>query len=149
MQYSEGRIGRIFTLRLEDGDRLPECVEDFARLQDIESAFCMLLGGIGSGSMVVGPEDPQGKTIIPVLQTITGAHEAAAVGTLFRDEEDKPVLHMHATMGRGDQCRTGCIRPGVDTWLVGEFVIAEIIDSGMMRTTDPESGFKLLARRQS
>ncbi|KAB1440380.1 PPC domain-containing DNA-binding protein [Pseudodesulfovibrio senegalensis] len=149
MQYSEGRMGRIFTLRLEDGDRLPECVEDFASQQNIESAFCLLLGGIGSGSIVVGPEDPHGKTITPVLQKITGAHEAAAVGTLFRDEKGAPVLHMHATMGRGQKCRTGCIRPGVDTWLVGEFVIVEILDSGMMRATDPTSGFKLLTRRRS
>jgi predicted DNA-binding protein with PD1-like motif len=31
MQYQEGSIGRVFALRLEDGDRLPDSLEAFAR----------------------------------------------------------------------------------------------------------------------
>ncbi len=147
MQHSEGRMGRIFTLRLEDGDQLPGCIEDFAHKQKIDSAFCLLLGGIGSGSIVMGPEDPEGHTITPVIQKIIGAHEVAAVGTLFRDEDDTPILHMHASLGRGKNSHTGCIRPGIDTWLVGEFVLVEILDSGMMREVDPKSGQKLLSRK--
>ncbi len=30
MKFSEGRIGRVFILRLEDKDKIPECIEQFA-----------------------------------------------------------------------------------------------------------------------
>lgn len=30
MIASEGRLGRVFVLRLEDGDRVPDCIEAFA-----------------------------------------------------------------------------------------------------------------------
>lgn len=146
MQYSQGSIGRIFTIRLEDGDHLPGCIEQFAEEHKVESAFCMLVGGIGNGTIVVGPEDPEGKTIVPVLKAIAGAHEVAAVGTLFSNEQGTPVLHMHASLGRGDDCHTGCIRSGVDVWLVGEFIMVEILDSGMLRKVQEESGLALLSK---
>ncbi len=147
MQYSQGSIGRVFTLRLEDGDRLPDSIEQFARDQNIEAAFCLLLGGMNKGNIVAGPEDPEGKVIVPMLQAIVGPHEAAAVGTLFNDEKGNPALHMHASLGRGETSRTGCIRPGVDIWLVGEFIIVEILDSGMLRKKDPASGLALLSTK--
>lgn len=146
MQYSQGSIGRVFTIRLEGGDHLPDCIELFAKDQGIKAAYCLLLGGIDKGEIVVGPEDPEGAVINPVLKSIAGAHEVAAVGTLFNNENNEPILHMHATLGRGDSCHTGCIRPGVDIWLVGEFIIVEILDSGMLRKKDPTSGLALLAK---
>jgi len=30
MKASEGRIGRVFVIRLDDGDVVPECIERFA-----------------------------------------------------------------------------------------------------------------------
>ena len=33
MQFSEGRLGRIFILRLEEGERLNDSIEKFAREQ--------------------------------------------------------------------------------------------------------------------
>ena len=33
MQYTEGRMGRVFVLRLEDGERLNDTLETFAREQ--------------------------------------------------------------------------------------------------------------------
>jgi len=146
MQYSEGSIGRIFTLRLESGERVPDAIEEFARAKGINSAFCAMLGGIGGGNIVVGPRDGDSPVIDPILFPITGAHEVAAVGTLFPDESGTPVLHMHAALGREGRTHAGCIRPGLDVWLVGEVVILEILDSGMLRRTDPASGLPLLAK---
>ena len=55
MQVSEGRVGRVFVVRLEDGDRLPGVIEDLAKDKGIGAASVMLLGGVGSGKVVVGP----------------------------------------------------------------------------------------------
>lgn len=144
MQYSEGTLGRIFTLRLENGERIPDVIEQFAKEHDIKRAYCTLLGGIDGGNLVVGPEDGAATNITPLLHPVDGAHEAAAVGTIFPDENGTPMLHMHAALGRDGKTRTGCIRPGLDTWLVGEVVIMEIIGNDMVRKIDPKTGLKLL-----
>ncbi|MEF2231077.1 MAG: PPC domain-containing DNA-binding protein [Pseudodesulfovibrio sp.] len=147
MQYSEGRVGRVFTLRLEDGEQVPGVIEQFARDKGVKAAFCALLGGIDNGTIVTGPRDGEAPVIDPILFPIVGAHEAAAVGTIFADESGAPVLHMHAALGRDGKTRAGCIRPGLDIWLVGEVVIIEILGTDMLRKKDPASGFALLAKR--
>jgi predicted DNA-binding protein with PD1-like motif len=146
MEYAQGKTGRVFVVRLGDGDRLPDSVERFAAEQGVTRAVCWLLGGAGGGRLVVGPRD---AAVLPpevMLQPLDGAHEMAAVGTLFPDSEGKPRLHMHAAMGRGGETRTGCVRPGVDIWLVGELVILELLDLPMSRKKDAASGLELLTR---
>jgi uncharacterized protein len=145
MIVAEGTIGRVFVLRLEDGDQLPDCVERFAAERGVSQGFCALVGGIGSGRIVVGPEDTVTMPPVPVLLALVGAHEAAAVGTLFPDESGQPRLHMHATFGRGETVKTGCIRPGIDIWTIGEFVLMEIRGVDLIRKRDTATGFELLA----
>jgi len=145
MKIAEGQIGRVFVLRLEDGDRLPDCVEAFAAERGVAQGFCALVGGVGSGRIVVGPQDGAAMPPVPVLTELLGAHEAAAVGTLFPDETGRPKLHMHATFGRGDTVKTGCIRPGIDIWTIGEFVLIELTGLDLIRKRDAATGFELLA----
>lgn len=146
MQYSEGTTGRVFTLRLDDDERVPDVIEQFARDHDIKSAYCTLIGGIDEGNIVVGPEDGEATVIAPMLHAISDAHEVAGVGTIFSDDEGNPILHMHAALGRDGKTRTGCIRPGLDVWLVGEVIIMEILGTNMLRKTEKKSGLKLLTK---
>lgn len=146
MQYSEGSIGRVFTLRLEDDERVPDVIEQFAKDHNIKRGICTMIGGIDGGNIVAGPKDGDAAVIDPILCQINGAHEVAALGTLFPDEEGTPILHMHAALGRDGKTRTGCIRPGLDVWLVGEVVIMEIIGSDLLRKTEAKSGLKLLSK---
>ncbi len=145
MQYREGRLGRVFVLRLEEGERLNDTLESFAREQGVQRAMVIYLGGAGDGSrMVVGPEDPRAGTIVPMLFSLAGAQEVLAVGTLFPNEEGDPVLHMHAAAGREGRAHVGCTRAGVDVWLVGEAVLLEILSDAGQRRKDPATGFQLL-----
>ncbi len=144
MQHAQGALGRVFVLRLEDKDRLPDAIEDFAMQQGVARAACLFFGGIGGGRLVVGPRDSQAMPPDPMLLAVEGAHEAAAMGSLFPDEEGRPRLHMHACLGRGEDARTGCVRPGVDVWLVGECLLFEITECTALRRKNPESGFTLL-----
>ncbi len=144
MQYGEGKLGRIFALRLENGDRLPDAVEAFAREHGIERAFAVYLGGAADGSrMVVGPEDRPGE-IVPMIHTLTGRQEVLALGTIFPNAAGDPVLHMHAASGRAGGAAVGCTRAGLDVWLVGEVIIMEILGTGGERRKEPPSGFHLL-----
>jgi predicted DNA-binding protein with PD1-like motif len=70
--------------------------------------------------------------------------EAAAVGTIFPDERGRPSLHMHASCGRRAEARTGCVRAGVDVWMIGEVVVIELLECRAVRKRDPATGFALL-----
>lgn len=145
MKYSEGTVGRIFVLSLDDGDRLPQTVEDFCAEKDVARAICILIGGIDDGgNIVVGPKDRETMPPEPMLFKLAGVHEVAAVGTIFPDDDGAPRLHMHAALGRDGETHTGCIRPGVDVWKLGEFVILEISNNPATRKMDAATGFALL-----
>jgi len=144
MQYSEGKIGRIFTLRLETGDRLPDSVESFALEHEIFRAMVIYVGGSGEQSrVVVGPEEGRGDEIVPMIHALTGRQEVIGVGTIFPTESGEPALHMHAGIGREGNATVGCVRAGVNVWLVGEVVILEILGTGGRRVKD-KSGLELL-----
>jgi predicted DNA-binding protein with PD1-like motif len=144
MKWSEGHIGRVFVIRLEDGDVLPKCIEDFAIKNDVNVGHAILIGGIGGGQVVVGPRDSHENPPEPMLLPLDGAHEVVGVGVLAPGEDGKPVLHIHAALGRSGQTVTGCLRPGVTTWLVGEVILYEIVGAKAIRVMDKERGFALL-----
>lgn len=144
MKTSEGRIGRVFVIRLEDGDVAPECIEQFAAKQGIQVAHVILIGGVWRGQVVVGPRDSEQMPPDPMVLPLDGAHEVAGVGVLAPGEDGRPVLHIHAALGRSGQTVTGCLRKGVQTWLVGEAILYEILGTAACRVKDPKSGFGLL-----
>jgi predicted DNA-binding protein with PD1-like motif len=144
MKATEGHIGRVFVLRLEDGDVVPDCIERFAAEKNISVGQVVLVGGIGGGKIVVGPQDSVTMPPEPVLLPVEGAHEVVGVGTIAPDKTDRPVLHIHASLGRSKETLTGCLRPGVTTWLVGEAIIYEILGAKAARLPDPKSRFDLM-----
>ncbi len=145
MQYSEGRLGRIFILRLEEGERLNDSIEKFAREQQISHGLAFFLGGSADGSqVVVGPEANR-ETIVPMLHALKGEQEVLALGTIIPDEAGEPVLHMHGAAGREGKATVGCTRAGVNVWLIGEVVLLEILGAdAARRQKDPATGFQLL-----
>ncbi len=146
MQYGEGSLGRIFALRLEDGERLNDTIETFARDHQIERAMVIYLGGAGDGSrLVVGPQKGGGEAVVPLVHVLAGIQEVLALGTIFPDEAGQPSLHFHGATGREGGATVGCTRAGVDVWLVGEVIILEILGTGGLRKKDPQTGFKLLS----
>jgi predicted DNA-binding protein with PD1-like motif len=150
MKYSEATLGRVFVLRLEDGEIVHEEIETFAQEHGIQSAAVLVLGGADEGSrLVVGPEQARATPVVKMEHQLDGVHEMAGVGTIFPDDEDRPMLHLHLSCGRRDQATVGCARDGVKTWHVGEVVIIELLGSPARRLFDPVTGFKLLQPRPS
>ena len=144
MKATEGQIGRVFVIRLEDGDVVPDCIERFAEEKGITAGQVILIGGIGGGEVVVGPRRYDEMPPEPMLLPLDGAHEVAGVGVLAPGEDSKMALHIHAALGRSGKTTTGCLRPGVTTWLVGEAVIFEILGVNAKRVLSEETGFALL-----
>ncbi|EPR39357.1 protein of unknown function DUF296 [Desulfovibrio sp. X2] len=147
MLVSEGRIGRVFVVRLEDGDRLPDALEALAAEKKLAAGVCMLLGGAREGRLVTGPLDGEAAQIRPIIESFGEVHEMAALGTIFPDAEGTPRLHMHGSFGRANATRTGCMRQGVDVWRLAECVVIEVLDADMVRKVDPAFGFEVLTGR--
>jgi len=145
MKYSQAHPGRIFILRLEDGEILHETIETFAREHSITAAAVIAVGGADAGSkLIVGPEEGRSKPVIPMEHILDNVHEIAGVGTIFPNKTGKPVLHMHVAGGRKDRAVTGCVRRGVKIWQVLEVIIAELVDTRAHRASDENLGFELL-----
>lgn len=144
MKACEGQVGRVFIVRLEDGDVVPQCIEKFACDQGINVGQVILIGGIGRGDVVVGPKRSDEMPPQPMFLPLDGVHEAVGVGMIAPGIDGKPQLHIHAALGRSGKTTTGCLRPGVETWIVGEVVICEIIGTKVARVLDKKTGFALL-----
>ena len=144
MKASEGKIGRVFIIRLEDGDVIPACIESFATEKKISAGQVILIGGIGDGQVVVGPRRSDEMPPEPMLLPVDGVHEVVGAGMIALDKKGKPTLHIHAALGRSGQTITGCLRPGVTTWLVAEVIIFEILGTDAVRLPDKKATFELL-----
>jgi predicted DNA-binding protein with PD1-like motif len=144
MMASEGHIGRVFVIRLEEGDVLPESLERFAQDNRVSVGHVVLIGGIGKGQIVVGPRVSDERPPDPMLLPVDGAHEVVGIGVIAPGEDGKSTLHIHASLGRSGNTMTGCLRPGVSTWLVGEAILYEILEAKVARVRDSESGLPLL-----
>lgn len=145
MKYSQARTGRAFVIRLEDGEVLHEAIERFAGEHGIRAATLIVVGGADAGSrLVVGPAEGRAHPVAPMEHVLDNVHEVAGTGTLFPDEQGKPVLHMHIACGRQASTVTGCVRTGVKVWRIMEVVLLELTDTTGVRKLDAATGFKLL-----
>jgi predicted DNA-binding protein with PD1-like motif len=145
MKYSEAKMGRVFVVRLEDGDILHESLERFARERGIQAGAVIVLGGADVGSkLVVGPEHGRSQPVVPMELILDDVHEVAGVGTIFPDSDGRPILHLHMACGRKADTRTGCVRRGVRVWQVVEAVVWELTDTSARRMPDAATGFELL-----
>jgi uncharacterized protein len=148
LEFTEAKLGRIFILRLHQDDVLHEVIEKFAFEKQVASALCFFLGGADDKSkVVVGPKDGKACTIDPMVTLLKGAHEACGVGTIFTNKQGETKLHMHASFGRNDSTITGCVRKGVNIWLIGEVVILELTGSSARREKNSETSFEVLEVR--
>ena len=145
MHSTEAKLGRIFVLRLHDGDRLPDVIESFAAERNVSAALCFFLGGAKEKSrVVVGPKEGYALPPEPMVTLLKGVHEACGLGTIFVDENEKPKLHMHTSFGRKQKTVTGCVRLGVEVWQIGEVILLEFTGVSARRAKNAETGFEFL-----
>ena len=145
MKYSQAKQGRIFVIRLEDGDIIDKEIEKFARKESIKAAALIILGAADKGSkLTVGPKEGRKNPIVSIEHILDNVNELTGVGTIFPDEKGSPKLHMHISCGRESSTVTGCVRMGVKTWHILEIILFELIDTKAVRILDPATGFKML-----
>ncbi|PKM76403.1 MAG: DNA-binding protein [Firmicutes bacterium HGW-Firmicutes-15] len=142
MQYQKASLGRVIVAKIEHGDDLLEELQNLLRTEQIQAGLMFMIGALQGGSLVVGPEDctvpPQ-----PVWKEFQDGRELLGMATVFT-EGSEPVIHLHASLGRGEEPLTGCIRKDARVYLVVEVIVLELLDSGAIRTLDALTGLNLL-----
>jgi predicted DNA-binding protein with PD1-like motif len=142
MQISEAKLRRIFVVRLEDSEKLPDSIQQVARQKKIRSAMVLLLGGARDGKLVVGPDSRRKRHAI-LTQSFGKGHEIMGIGTIFSGSKG-PELHLHTAVGRGRKTLVGCGRTGLKVHFIIEAVILEFTGLAARRVLDPATGFHLL-----
>ena len=56
MQYTEGQIGRVFVVRIDDGEDMLISLHQFVNDKSIQAGSILFLGALMSGRMVTGPK---------------------------------------------------------------------------------------------
>ena len=141
MQYAEGRIGRVFMMRIDDGEDLIDELERFLGEKSIEHGIIHFLGALRDGLMVTGPVAP----IIPPIphtEGIEGGWEILGIATVY-PSEGGPSLHLHTSAGHKQEALTGCLRERAQVYLVVEAVVMEITGIIGMRVPDQKTGVRL------
>jgi len=123
MQYTEGQIGRVFVVRIDDGEDMLISLRQFISDKSIQAGSILFLGALMNGRMVTGPEDPVIPPV-PHFVLFEGGWEVFGVGTIY-PSEGGPHIHYHASVGRSGHALTGCLREKAITYLIVEAVIME------------------------
>jgi predicted DNA-binding protein with PD1-like motif len=125
MDYACGSIGRIFTIRFDDGDDLLAGLRDLAEKENIQAGWFNIIGGLREADVVTGPKEAV-MPPDPVWHTVDTAQEVIGVGSIFRDEKNIPKIHLHTALGHHGDTMTVCVRKGTKTYLILEVYLIEI-----------------------
>ncbi len=139
MEYIKGKIGRVFTVRIDHGDDLILELIKLAELEHIESAVFTILGALKEGKLVVGPKESI-RPPEPIWSGFDDTHEILGIGNIFLENE-KPKVHLHVGTGRGDSVKLGCLRGESEVFMVVEAFVLELEGISARRVIDKEHGF--------
>jgi len=134
MQYTEGQLGRVFVVRIDDGEDMLSSLRHFISEKDIRAGSIIFLGALMNGRMVTGPEEPVIPPV-PHFVMFEGGWEVFGVGTIYPGEGG-PHIHYHASVGRSGHALTGCLREEAVTYLIVEAVIQEFVGLSARREFD-------------
>ncbi len=141
MQYTEGQLGRVFVVRIDDGEDMLVSLRQFILDKNIQSGSITFLGALMNGRMVTGPEEPVIPPV-PHFVMFEGGWEIFGVGTIYPGEGG-PHIHYHASVGRSGHALTGCLREKAITYLIIEAVIMEFTGLKARREFDQKTQLHL------
>jgi len=134
MQYSEGQLGRVFVVRIDDGEDMLLSLRQFIIDKSVNAGSILFLGALMNGRTVTGPEEPVIPPV-PHFVMFEGGWEVFGVGTIYPGENG-PHIHYHASVGRSGHALTGCLREKAITYLVVEAIVLEFTGLSARREFD-------------
>ncbi|CVK31884.1 conserved protein of unknown function [Methanoculleus bourgensis] len=98
MQYSEGQIGRVFPVRIDDREDFISEVRRFVAAMNIQSGMIHFLGAVRSARIVTGPKEP----VIPRRRgerRSSGAGNSSGLPPSTRGRRDRPSISIRQRGG--------------------------------------------------
>jgi len=141
MQYSEGQLGRVFVVRIDNGEDFLVTLQKFIGEKEIETGTILFLGALKEGRLVTGPEELTFPPS-PHFVMFEGGWETFGIGTICQGDAG-PAIHYHASFGRAGHALTGCLRELATTYLIIEAVILEFTGFGIHREMDEATKMSL------
>ncbi|MFC1809530.1 PPC domain-containing DNA-binding protein [Candidatus Omnitrophota bacterium] len=142
MEYSEGKLGRIFYLRFDNEEAIYDALSDFIKEKSIKAGIIHFIGALKNTECVSGPK----KTEVPPephWHSLPEAHEVMGVATIAWTNTG-PKIHVHTAFGKGKEAFVGCIRGQSDVFLVIEAIVFEIDGVTALRREDKKLGINKL-----
>jgi len=142
MKYTQGKIGRVFVIKFDDGDIFLEKLAVFARKENLKAATMVFIGALKKGDLVTGPRKP----VIPPEPNkvyFKDGWEVMGIGTIFTNKAG-PQIHIHAAMGKKQKALIGCVRGKSRVFLVIEAIVLELRGVKAGKSIDPNTGLNLL-----
>lgn len=142
MEYTKGKIGRVFLLKFEDDDIFLKELNSFARKETVKTATLIFIGALKKGDLVTGPR----KAVIPPepnWASFKDGWEVMGVGTIFTNKSG-PQIHVHSAMGKKLKTLMGCVRKDSKVFLVIEAIVFELKGINATKGLDPKTGLNLL-----
>ena len=99
MQYTEGQIGRVFVVRIDDGEDMLLSLRQFILDKNIQAGSIHFLGALMNGRMVTGPEEPVIPPV-PHFVMFEGGWEVFGVGTIYPGRVARISIIMHRLAGQ-------------------------------------------------
>ena len=137
------KFGRCYVLRISPGSNLIERIRALAALKDCRRAA--ILSGIGAVGNVTlrnlkeGAEMPINKDKVADT-TFTGPFEMMSLEGNIVPMAGKPVIHLHAVLGREDGTLIGGHLFDATVFTTVELVLAEMTDSMVVKSRDELTG---------
>lgn len=124
MDYRKGSIGRVFAVRMDNGDDVLNELSGLAVKENIKSAFFMMLGAMDRAELVTGPKE---KAIPPVevWSAFNDVRQIIGVGNIIR-ENNTPKIHLHAVAGSSKEMIMGCVRKTTQAFMYLDICIIEM-----------------------
>lgn len=141
MQYSEGQVGRVFTVRIDDREDLIRELQRFVVAMKIQNGIIHFLGAARSARVATGPREAAIPPI-PRHEEILGGWELLGLATIYPGE-DGPSIHLHTAAGRGIRALSGCLKDRAEVYVVIEAIIIEFIGISAKRLPDRRVGVDL------
>ncbi len=143
MDYRSGNINRVFSIRFDEGEDFLSGLEELVVKEDIQNGWFQILGGIREIDIVTGPKEPV-MPPDPVWREMRDARETLGSGSVYRDENNEPKIHLHAALGHHGDTVTGCLRKGSQVYLIIEVFLMEITGFKAGRPWYEAGGFNRL-----
>ncbi len=143
MRYRTGQVGRVILARFDHGEAVVPALVDLCRAEAVRTGWFFLFGAARGGRLVCGPKE-EALPPDPDWRAFAKPFEIVGMGSIA-EKDGSPSVHLHASLGRGAEVLTGCIRKEGDVFIVVEAMILEVAGVAASREPDPGTGLELLS----